>query len=72
MLMQEILKGHDELLLPYFEEFKESFEQHGSKLSDFMKDLDYYLNADLFMKLKWKMMIRTRIKRLLIKLAEKL
>ncbi|MHA4811237.1 hypothetical protein ACX0G9_24255 [Flavitalea flava] len=72
MLMQQILKGHDALLLPYFMEFKESLERNGAMLSDFMKNVDYYLNAKSLVRLKWKTMVRTRIKRGLFQLAAKL
>jgi len=72
MLMQQILKGHDALLLPYLTEFKESFEINGSHLFDFMKSMDYYLNANIFIRLKWKLLIRTRLKRLLVRLADAL
>ena len=66
------LKGHDKLLLPYLMQFKNTFEENGDMLSHFKKDFNLYYKANLFIKLKWKLMIRTRIKRMLFLLSQKL
>jgi hypothetical protein len=72
MLITEILKGHDVLLRPYFDEFRKTFEEDGVPLNDFIKDLDHYAAAGQIIKLKWKLKLRTRIKSFLFRLAEKL
>lgn len=70
VLMQEILKGNDPHLLPYFQQYKSVFEEEGVTLALFKKTLPYYLQANALVKLKWKSKIRTRIKTLIFKLAE--
>jgi hypothetical protein len=68
----EILKGHDKLLLPYLQQFKKTFEENGDELSSFHKDFNHYYTAGPLLKLKWKLMIRTRIKRFLFLMAQKI
>lgn len=68
----QTLKGHDALLLPHLQEFKNTFEENGAQLSSFQKELPYYLQAGRLLKIKWTLMIRTRIKRFLFRAAEKL
>ncbi|MEO5561859.1 MAG: hypothetical protein ABIR18_00465 [Chitinophagaceae bacterium] len=69
MLVSQILKGHDELLLPYLNEYKEVFEQSGQLLSGFIKNIDTYTNATALHKLKWNLRLRTRLKKFIHKLA---
>lgn len=71
-VVKEILKGHDPLLLPYFNQFKEVFEENGSLLGNFMKGLDAHLEPNKIIQLKWKLKLRTRIKQALHKLSQKL
>jgi hypothetical protein len=66
----EILKGYDDLLLPYFKIFKETFEEEGIALGSVKQGLNYYLEPGKISKLKWKLKVRTRIKALLTRLAE--
>ena len=68
----EILQGHDKLLLPHMEEFKRTFEEEGIQLQLFYKNIDFYYKPGILLKLKWKLLIRTRIKRMLFLLAQKL
>lgn len=68
----QILKGHDALLLPYLHEFKTTFEEDGSQLAAFHNNFDFYYRPALLSKLKWKLRIRTRIKRTLYLLAQKI
>ena len=72
ILANEILRGHDPLLLPYLTNYKIVFEEDGSKLSDFMNELDTHLKAGILKKIKWKLKARTRIKRFFYKLAQSL
>jgi hypothetical protein len=72
VMIKEILKGHDALLKPYFDEYRKTFEEEGASLNDFIKDLDNYAAAGRIMKLKWRMKLRTRIKSFLFRLAEKI
>lgn len=71
-LVQQILKGHDPLLIPYFNKFKKVFEESGTPYQYYMGSNTTLLRASLLKQLKWKMRIKTRIKAFLYKLARKL
>jgi hypothetical protein len=68
----QILKGHDPLLLPLFNEYKKIFEEDGTSLGQFMKQLDTHISAGPFTRLKWSLRLKTRIKRLLYSWAQRL
>ncbi|MES1219866.1 MAG: hypothetical protein ABUT20_30475 [Bacteroidota bacterium] len=70
VLIKEILKGHDNLLLPFLNKYKEMFEQEGFSIETFMKDFSNYAKASPLLRLKWKARVRTRIKRYFFRLAE--
>ncbi|MGZ8558851.1 MAG: hypothetical protein ACXWWC_10975 [Chitinophagaceae bacterium] len=72
MLVSEILKGHDPLLAPYLKEYKKVFEDHGFVLQDYIKTINLDLHAGSIDKLKWKLKLRTRMKKFFYKLAESL
>ena len=72
MLVSQILKGHDKLLLPYLEEYKKVFEESGFQLSDFIKNVDSYAEPGAIKKIKWTLRPRTRLKSFLYKLASRL
>jgi hypothetical protein len=72
MLVKNILRGHDQLLLPYLQEYQKSFEKDRYQLSDYLKVFDTHTNAGLLKKLKWKLRLRTRIKRIFYQLSQKL
>lgn len=72
MQFEEILKGHDALLLPYLNKFRAVFEEDGVSLSSFHKDFNFYHAPPVLLRVKWKLRIRTRVKRLLFLLAKKL
>lgn len=72
MLVSEILKGHDPLLGPYLKEYKKVFEEHGFVLQDYIKTINLDLHAGTIDKLKWKLKLRTRMKKFFYKLAESL
>jgi hypothetical protein len=71
-LIEQILKGYDPLLVPYFNEYKAVFEESGASLQHFMGNVVKQFHPPAIMKLKWKSRIRTRIKGLLYNLARKL
>jgi hypothetical protein len=72
MLVSEILKGHDPLLLPYLRQYQRTFEEIGFQLSDFLQEIDAHEKANLFVRLKWKLKLRTRMKRMLHRIAQSL
>jgi hypothetical protein len=72
VLVQGILKGYDEHLLPYLNQYTKVFEESGSSLSDYLRQVSVHANADVIRKMKWKLKIRTRIKQALYKLSQKI
>jgi hypothetical protein len=72
MLIRGILRGHDKLLLPYFEQYQKAFEESGAYLPDFIKEVKSHSNAGIVKRAKWKLNLRYRIKRMLYKLAERI
>lgn len=72
MLVSQILKGHDKLLLPYLNDYKRVFEESGYLLSDFIKKIDTYTKPDVLKKIKWLLRPKTRLKTFLYKLASRL
>ena len=72
MLISQILKGHDPLLLPYLEEYQRVFEETGHRLSEYIKKLDTYARPGALKKIKWMARPKTRLKSLLFKLASRL
>jgi hypothetical protein len=71
-LVKQILMGFDPLLEPYYKQYKAAFEKHGVPLENFQDDLRSFLRPSNFQKIKWKLHIRTRIKRFLLSMAKKL
>lgn len=71
MLATTILKGHDPLLKPYLDQYRNTFESLGYHLSDFIS-IEPYANPGALKKIKWTLMLRTRLKRFFYKLAESL
>jgi hypothetical protein len=72
MAFQEIMKGHDGLLLPHLNEYRKVFEESGANLSFFHNDFHLYYAPNALFRLKWRMKIRTRVKQLLFLMAKKL
>ncbi len=72
MMIRGILRGYEGILLPYFERYKKVFEESGAKLSDYIDEINTHVNANWITRWKWKLLVRTRVKRFLYKLAEKL
>jgi len=69
MLVSQILKGYDPLLLPYLNDYQKVFSESGSDLADFLDNIQTYAKASMIKKFKWKFRIRTRIKRFFYYLA---
>jgi hypothetical protein len=72
MMIKGILRGYDKLLLPHLEQYQKVFEESGSQLSDFIKTMDQHIDAGMIPRLKWKIKLRTRLKKILYKLSQKL
>ncbi|HEY6506204.1 MAG TPA: hypothetical protein VIZ28_19645 [Chitinophagaceae bacterium] len=72
MLVQGILRGHDKLLLPYLEKYRKIFEEGGYSLNDFINTIDTHAEAGMIKQLKWTLKLKTRIKRVLYRLSQKL
>lgn len=72
MMIQGILRGFDKLMLPYLEQYQQIFEESGTPLSDYLKEIDTHVNAGHITRIKWKLKLRTRIKRILYNLAGKI
>lgn len=71
-MVGQILKGHDPLLLPYFQEYQRVFEEDGADLTHYIKKIGDYVNAGRLSRLKWKLSLRSRIKRVLYRLSQKI
>lgn len=71
-LVQEILRGHDELLRPYLTEYRSVFEQSGYKLETFLPSIPTHTNPGTLQKMKWRLQLRTRLKAALYRLSQKL
>jgi len=71
-LIQQILKGFDPLLKPYFQQYMKTFEEDGTKLSNFDPKLDAHLHPGAIRKIRWTLRIRTRFKSFLFRIARSL
>ena len=69
MLVSQILKGYDPLLLPYLNEYKTVFKENGFELGDYLGKINTYADVSKLKRLKWNLRVRTRIKRFLYYLA---
>lgn len=72
MLIQGILRGYDKLLTPHYLKYKEVFSETGAGLGDFIGEVDEHVNAGVITRLKWRIQLKTRVKRALYKLSQKL
>lgn len=72
MLVKGILRGHDKLLAPYLKEYQKAFTEIGFDLADFIEEIKTHANRNILIRLKWKLRLKSRIKKLLYELAEKL
>jgi hypothetical protein len=67
-----ILNRNDRFLHPYLEEYIELFKKEGFDLVNNFKTLDFSKFNSPILKLKYKLLLRTRLKRFLFKLANRL
>ncbi|MBL7740193.1 MAG: hypothetical protein JNK14_13335 [Chitinophagaceae bacterium] len=72
MMVKSILKGHDRLLTPYYDQYKRVFEESGARLADYIRSADTHANPGMIPRLKWKLNIRTRLKQFFYKLSNKI
>jgi hypothetical protein len=72
MMVKGILRGYDKLLLSYLEQYQKTFEENGYRLSDFLNTIDTHIEAGMIKKVKWRLRLKTRIKKTLYKLSQKL
>lgn len=61
----EFLEGQDPLLFPYFKKYERVFEESGFTLKQYVKGLPEYNPPGAIIKLKRKLMVRTRVKKIL-------
>jgi hypothetical protein len=72
MMIKGIMRGHDNLLAPHLERYKKVFGESGAKLPDFIEEINTHINPGLLVRGKWRLKLRTRFKKFLYKLAEKI
>lgn len=72
MLVQGILRGHDKLLLPYYEKYRKVFEESGTPLQSFIQAISTHADAGIIRQLKWSLKLKTRTKQMLYRLSQKL
>jgi lipopolysaccharide biosynthesis glycosyltransferase len=70
--IEELLVGNDHLIFPYYKQYETAFTQTGFSLKNFIPGLPEYKEPTTFIKMKRKLLIRTRIKKLLFKLIDKI
>ncbi len=71
-MIEGILKGHDPLLKPYLDEYRQAFHADAHSLDDYFPDSRELENKNIVKTVKWKLKLRTRMKRWLYRAAEKL
>lgn len=67
----ELLNGNDALIYPYYLEYEKTFRLSGSSLQEFIPGMPDYKEPPLLIKIKRKLLLRTRIKRWLFKLSQR-
>lgn len=72
MLVQNILRGHDPLLRPFFDAYQECFSKEEYALSDFIGLVDTHTRPGLLRKLKWSLRLRSRVKKLLFRILQRI
>ena len=70
--IKELLEGNDHLIFPYYSQYEATFKQTGFSLKNFIPGLPEYSKPSAFIKVKRKLLIRTRIKNFLFKLIDKI
>jgi hypothetical protein len=67
-----ILNRNDRLLYPYLEEYIQGLKNEGFDLLKHYDELDFSKYNSFYLKLKHKLLIRTRLKKIFFNLARKL
>lgn len=70
--IQNIINGNDQLLYPYLEKYIKAFRNQGPSAEHILANIGFSQKRSFVIYLKHKLLIRTRIKRILYKIAEKL
>ncbi|MEI9807419.1 MAG: hypothetical protein WDO16_05790 [Bacteroidota bacterium] len=68
--IKHIMSGHDKLLLPYLEKYRSELLKHHVTLDHLFQHINFKPGKSSFLVLKHKLLVRTRIKRLLYKIAD--
>lgn len=66
----ELLEGNDPLIYPYYKIYEECFLLSGHSIREYIPGLAEYKKAGPLLRIKRKLLIRTRIKRWLFKLSQ--
>jgi len=72
MMVKGILRGYDKLLLPHLQQYQQQFKDNGYDLGDFIGTIRTHAEPGMIMKMKWNLRLKTRIKKALYKLSQKL
>ena len=67
-----IVNGEDTLLYPYLEKYEQAFQQNGHSLKEYIVDFPGTLALGYLTKTKRKLLLRTRLRKFLLKLVNKL
>ncbi|MBL7743818.1 MAG: hypothetical protein JNN00_10130 [Chitinophagaceae bacterium] len=70
--IHHIISGYDKLLQPYLEKYRNELLKHNTILENIYTDINFNPKRSLITKVKHKLLIRTKIKRLLYRIAENL
>lgn len=70
--IQNIINGNDQLLHPYLEKYIKAFRDQGLSAGYILNNSGFSRKRSFIVSLKHKLLIRTRIKRILYKIAETL
>ncbi|MBL7730074.1 MAG: hypothetical protein JNM88_02770 [Chitinophagaceae bacterium] len=71
LYIPELLNGNDPLLYPYYLTFEKTFRESGHSLEEFIKEMPVHHTPGPLVRLKRKLLLRTRIKRWLYRLSQK-
>jgi hypothetical protein len=66
----ELLEGNDPLIYSFYQEYEKSFNLSGHTLKEFIPGMPEYKEPSLPVRIKRKLLLRTRIKRWLFKLSQ--
>jgi hypothetical protein len=70
-LVQNIMRGHDPYLAPYLQDYKASFEKDGYRLEEFLGVIQTHTNPGLLKKIKWKLRLRSRARKILYAILQR-